>query len=202
MGHINFNSIHAKILRAPRAQAQAAEIVQEDVNKLKTELLEDFNSHRATLEIEAGPDLEVSEVLPVGYGNLYSFLGFEDGKNPTQPVRKKLESIHLLKKPRVDGRYWTFKIKMPTEEDLENASPMDWESGRSWITAITKGLSGFSHYLFTLSRNIGRSGSAIQVAGDLTGGSNSPRSGSQFFAGTPYVYEMLRKFVKKLKRIA
>jgi hypothetical protein len=192
MGSVNFHSILAKTLKSRGVQEQARVIIEEKVGEIKNDLLHDFNTHPATKEIEAGPELESSDVLPVGYGNLYSFLGFEDGSNPTMPVREKLESISVIKAPVVHERSISFKVNMPNEEELNEAAPMHWEAGKSWIEAIEKGLSGFSHYLFTLSRNVGRSGAGVQTEANVRG---------EQFTGTPYLLEMLSKFKARLKKI-
>jgi len=195
MGKINFDSILAKTLRSPRVQRQAYAAVAEKVNEVKADLLHDFNTHPATREIEAGPELESSDVLPNSYGNLYSYLGFEDGRNPTMPVREKLEAISVQSRPEIRGETINFKVNIPTEEELEEISFMNWEAGKSWLSAVERGLSGFSSYLFTLSRNVGRSGAGIQT------GNNMGRSGGKYFVGTPYLFDMLKKFRSRLNKI-
>ena len=39
-------------------------------------LVNEFESHPVTQEIQDGPSKESSDILPGGYGNLYAFLGF------------------------------------------------------------------------------------------------------------------------------
>jgi hypothetical protein len=197
MGYVNFNSVLTKVMKSSQTQNKVSIIAGTRVLEAKKELLNDFNTNEITQEIEGGPNLGESTVLPMGYGNLFSFLGFNEGRKPVSPVRDKLESIGMIKRPQVFGKYWIFKISIPSREELENVSRMDWESGRSWLSAVTKGLSGFSHYIFSLSRNIGRSGSGIQVKGETV--KSDVRSGSEYFGGTSYVFGMLSKFVKKVK---
>jgi hypothetical protein len=195
--NINMESILMKISKSSRVQAKVADIAERRIETAKKELLNDFNTNNVTQEIEGGADLAKSKVLPMGYGNLFSFLGFKEGREPTTPVRQKLEAIRIIKKPRIVNNYWVFKILVPSKEELEQVSRMDWESGRSWLNAVTKGLSGFSHYIFSLSRNIGRSGHGIQAANSKV--TSDVRSGSEYFGGTSYVFGMLSNFVRKIK---
>lgn len=198
MGYVNYDSIFNKIANCPRAHEKAAQMAERRFIVAKQELLEEFDNSKVTQEIQAGPELDGSKILPKGYGNLSSFLGFHDGREPIGPVRRKLENITMLKRPQVTKKYWIFKVYIPTKGELEKASPMDWESGRSWLNAVTKGLSGFSHYIFTLSRNIGRSGSAVQATGNSV--KSSVRSGSEYFGGTSYVFGMLGRFARRITR--
>ncbi len=190
---INHNVLLAKILKSEQTQKQAFEFLNEKVERAKDELLTEFNQSPVTQELEAGEDAS-SLVLPQGYGNLFGFLGFDAGREPIGPVREELEKIEITsRKPQVSGRTWVFRIIFPSEEDLEKVSKMDWESGRSWINAVTKGLSGFSHFLSSLKRRLGRSGGGVQVESDL-------RSSGEYFAGTPYVIGMLGRFKRKILR--
>jgi hypothetical protein len=198
MGHINFDSILAKALRSRRVQQQAYAAVSERVTEVKADLLHDFNSHPVTKEIEAGPELESSDVLPGGYGNVWSFMGFVDGRDPTGPVREKLETISVNQRPEIRRDSLNFKVSVPTDNELEDVSWMDWEAGKSWLSAVERGLSGFSSYLFTLSRNVGRSGAGIQTNTDMSKG--SARSGGKNFVGTPYLFTMMKKFRSRLNR--
>jgi hypothetical protein len=184
--------IIAKVLKSEAFQREAYKRLADKVERAKEELVQEFNESPVTQEIEAGPDVEHSRVLPEGYGNLFSFLGFEDGSDPVSPVREQLERIGVNKKPQVTANKWVFTIRVPSADDLEKASPMQWETGRSWINAITKGLTGFSYYLSTLKRRVGRSGTGVQTE-------NVIRPGT-YFAGTSYIIGMLGKFKRKFTR--
>jgi len=192
MAKTNLPALKVKILKSRHVQRKASAAIEARVLSAKQELLNEFDKHPVTQEIAAGPDLESSNILPQGYGNLYSFLGFRKGRSPVNEVREELEKIHFVKTPIVSPNKWIFRIKAPSNEDIENKSRMDWESGRSWIHAITYGLSGFSYYLFTLSRKLSssRSGRGIQT-------DNQPRGGGEFFAGQSYLFSMLLRFKRK-----
>lgn len=196
---INRNSILIKVMRAKKTQDVAFSKMNNRVTNAKRDLLEEFNKDPVTVELLEGPDLDSSQVMPLGYGNLFSFLGFNrDKPNPVHVVRSMLENIHLLRRVRIDNGGFTFSLKAPNRDDLEKETPMEWESGRSWINAITYGIGTFSHYMFNLKegrfKTPSRSGTAIQVATNL-------HQSSVFFTGRGYVIGMLGRFKAKLTRI-
>lgn len=196
MNKINVSSITAKVVKAKKTQAVVFNTLNSRVLTAKNNLIEEFDTHPVTQEILAGPDVQPSTILPFGYGNLFSFLGFEKESSPVQQVRLLLEKIHLIKKPAVGKTYLGFKLITPSNEDVEKESPMAWESGRSWIHAITYGIGTFSHYVFsTMSGRYkkSRSGTAIQVKGYIP-------SRGEYLTGTSYLFGMLGRFRRKFKK--
>jgi hypothetical protein len=190
---INSEAILVKCLKSQGIQRQIQRALAEKVEVAKEELLHEFEESPVTQEILEGPDAPSSKVLPSGYGNLFSFLGFKEGTDPITPVRELIEKIGLTGRPEVRSRSWIFKIRIPSEDDIEKASPMEWESGRSWISAVTRGLSGFSHYLNSLRRRLGRSTGGIETK-------TAVRPGGEYFAGTPYLIGMLGRFKRRFTR--
>src|SRR6266404_8505778 len=144
MGSFDKHSISAKVIKSRGAQGKLAHKLEVRVNEAKQELLREFNESEITKEIEAGPNEPKSAVLPGGYGNLFSFLGFEENSHPTEPIREKLESIELNPTPQIEGNRLVFKISVPTVDELEEKAPLKWEP-RSWISAVTYGIGTFSH---------------------------------------------------------
>lgn len=193
---INQDAILVKFLKSESVQRKVSTRLYTKVEKAKEALLEEFDSSPVTKEIEAGPDLAESQILPGGYGNLFSFLGFERGTDPITPVRQLLDKIYMVRKPVIMERYWKFTIRTPSETDFEREAPMTWESGRSWVEAVTHGLSGFSHYMFSLKEGRfkgSRSSTGTQVKANL-------RSTAEYFAGVGYVIGMLGRFKRKFNK--
>lgn len=193
---LNNDTILAKVLKSPKGQRIAFLKLKQQVETAKTQLLQEFDTNPVTVELLQGPEQPYSEVLPNGYGNLFSFLGFSVGRKPTEPVRELLEKIYLIQKPAVDRKSFTFKIRLPSKEDLNDVSPMEWESGRSWIDAVTYGLGTFSHYMFSLTQGRfqnSKSNTAIQVGPDL-------RATSVYLTSQRYVIGMLGDFKRKFKK--
>jgi hypothetical protein len=188
---INQQKLLDQILKSHDLQKNAFKLVSEKTQQVKEELLQEFDSSPVTQEIKAGPSLTHSAVLPNGYGNLFGFLGFEEGSDPTIPLREELEKISVTStKPEIINKRWRFNIFVPSTEDIDKVTPMQWETGRSWVNAVTKGLTGFSYYVNKLAQSIGRSGGGIQSKHQLRTG--------VYFAGTPYIIGMLGKLKRKL----
>ena len=84
---------------------------------------------------------------------------------------------------------YKFKVGLVDMSILETMTPMPWENGRSWLRGIERGISGFGAYMY--GKGGGRSGSAFQTQTQI-------RSGG--FRNVKYMSEILKKFVKDLKR--
>ena len=160
------------------------------VEKAKTLMLAEFDSHPITKEINAGPRANNSSGTLGGTGNLFSFIGFDSGDKPTREVRRILESSTRLIGIRKNSRGDTgFKIviDLPSKEEVKQASPLPWAAARSWVVGIEQGLSGLGQYL--VKPGSGRSGNAIEVKGTL-------RSGK--FKNTKYVSAILANLQSNL----
>ena len=162
--------------------------------RAKKVLMQTFKNHPVTKEIEAGPNAGNSSGTLNGYGNLFSYIGFSVGARPIEVVLAALQDgVELDKKPmeKRSAKFmeYSFKVKIPTMEVLAAITPMPWESGRSWLDGIEKGISGFSSYMY--GRSNGRSGVAIQTR-------NKIRSGG--FRNTAYMSKILKDFKMELKK--
>lgn len=182
--------IRLEILNHPDLAEEARSLAKKILEESKEELLAEFNDHVVTKEIEAGPNASNSSGTLGGKGNLFSFIGFEDGSNPIQPVRQLLNKIELSSsRPRTSGSVIQFKVNMPDRGEFESASKMPWESGRSWLYDIERTISGLGRYLYGQFQR-SRSGSGIQTRNSIE---------STTFTPTRYFGTMLEKFIKKLK---
>jgi hypothetical protein len=179
----------ATLVTKARALAQAGFL------DAKQELLESFDEHPVTQELEQGPEGEnISHTLN-GKGNLFSFIGFYDGDEPTETVREALEKFTiLLKTPETietgNKIIFRFGVRFPSMTELEALTPMPWESGRSWLRGIERGISGFGHYIYWIISERSRSGTALQTATTLRDGKYTP---------TSYLSRILKEFKTKFK---
>ena len=126
-----------------------------------------------------------------GYGNLFSFLGFLDGQNPTLSIKSLLKSINLNKQVIVNKKSLRFKVEVPSKEDFAAVSKLPWESGRSWLFDVERTISGLGAYLYGRFKS-SRSGSGIQ---------SKYRYSNRTFRPTKYFGEMYKEFINKLKSI-
>ena len=203
MARVNIRGLEAEIARKgykilkPAVEQRATT----SLNKSRQKMLDDFESHPITQEIEAGPNASnISQTLG-GYGNLFSFMGFESGSDPISPIRSLLaRSIKISSLRAVRGKL-VFKLRftVPTKEQVAQISSLPWSS-ESWVDAVERGMSGLGKYLYKQdkSMNVSRSGPAVQIKGELS------RSGASSVA-TDYltgIFErMLADIENRLKRI-
>ncbi len=143
-----------KAFSKKEVQAQLYNIVHEKFVEKKSKLINDFENHPVSKEIKNGETASNSSgTLIGGNGNLFSFLGFFQGTDPVGEVSNYLEkNVKMMKRPEIsikgNATYYEFEIRYPDKEELKSVSPMEWETGRSWLFGIEKGVSGLSHYLY------------------------------------------------------
>jgi len=174
---------------------QALQQAQNEMSKIKQELLEDYNDHPVTKELEAGVDSEnISQTLN-GIGNLTTYIGFQEGSNPTEPVRDKLKTVTLNPKGKVSNNdsnlSFEFDVIAPSVEEIESVGSLPFEQGNSWIRGIENGISGFGAYIYGRMFKNSRSGKGLQ-------GRKSFRQGN--FRPVSYMNEIMNKFYSKIKK--
>lgn len=179
--------------------------IQKRFELAKDDLLEAFNEHPVTQEIEDGPDAESSYVSTAAGGNLFSLLGFNSSENPTDDLRKIIQDNIVLqiqnakKITTTNGITWETPVRLPTLDDVNelvaDKTPLDWSPARAWTTLIEKGIPWFAHYLFDNERPLtgSRSETAIQIKGTIKEGRSSS------VPGIKYISELLSNFKKSLK---
>lgn len=184
---INVASIEAKMRGALAISGKEAaqKVAEKFFKRAKDIMLQDFDKHPITAEIKAGSRaVNFSNTLG-GYGNLFSFLGFEEGSNPTAPLRDLLELGTNIRYTLYRDNHWYFRIQTPNKEAIEAITPMDWESGNSWASAVEQGVSNLSYYLYKKTSS-SRSGTGMQANWEI----NDDLS----FQRTEYLTEIFQKF--------
>ena len=154
-----------------------------------------FDEHEVTQEILAGPTAQSNS----SYGNIFSFIGFNRGTNPTSELRRYLQdNMELLPHPNFiqnkENVIYQFKVKSPDLQGIYDnalfATPDHW-SNKSWPELIEKGIDNFSYYVFRLGGFAGksRSGTGLQR--------KNPREWltvEDSALGIPYLSEIIEKF--------
>lgn len=158
--------------------------------KMKKEMLEEFLAHPVSVEILGGPNAENTSETLGGYGNLFSFIGFDEVDSPLQTIIDLIESSKIEDSRDTESGF-LMKIFIPSKEDIFSATPMPWASGRSWAEGIERGISGFGYYLNTDS-NSSRSKAGIQAQSVIRRGK---------FKNTPYISALINKYTKKFQQI-
>jgi hypothetical protein len=159
----------------------------------KTRFLKDFDSHKVTQEIKEGNSAN-SSYLPKG--NLFSLLGFFEKSTPIDDLRKFLsDNIYLERTPTIKFNgtrvSYNFRVSIPDLKDIERATPLTWDSSKSWVSELEDGVSGFVNYIFYkyFSTPASKSKTGLQ--------SKRINSGEDFSEKIPYMSELLDNFNKE-----
>lgn len=158
----NKRLLQKEIFNNKEVKKEIFRAVNKEIQKEKTLLISEFNQHPVTKEIEGGDSASNISGTLGGYGNLFSFLGFSKGSNPTGPVRSLLSSIKLSDKILFKNGSFSVTLLFPSKSELEAVTKLPWENGRSWLFDVEKSISGLGAYLYGKFVQ-SRSGGAIQV---------------------------------------
>ena len=188
MAEINMKGLRREISKqySNKFKKQVERKIISDVEKVKKQLIAEFNSHSITKSIESGAS---ASNVPGG-GSLFALIGFEAGSNPTDRLRAFLLTTLKVKINNVDKKdvAFSFILDIPSKEDMDAISPLPWAAGRSWLDEIENGVSGLGRFLVKESPS-SRSGTAIQVDGQIRQSSLS---------GKPYISEIIKNLLKNL----
>ena len=165
--------------------------LEKEVEKIKNEIIEEFENHPVTQEIEGGiTATNISNTLD-GITNLYSFIGFESGDSPLDPIREQLKKINLRYTINSKGEL-IFTVEFPTAKDIFKVTPMPWATGRSWAQGIEVGISGLGYYIKSTINS--RSGLGVQ--------SQKPVRNGVRFRNTKYISYLINLYSKKLQDLS
>ena len=187
-GKVNKKAIEKAIFTNRAVKKMVHNIVQKEVEKEKALFRADFESHPVTQELDGGETASNNSGTLGGYGNLFSFLGFNNGATPTVPVKSLIQKIQLDRNVESSGNTFKFKVNIPSKEDFAAVSRMPWEGGRSWLLDIERGISGLGAYLYGRFK-ASRSGSGIQSKYNYS---------NRRFRNVKYFSEMYSKFLRRL----
>ena len=170
-------------------------IVKPKLERKQENLVKKFKAHPITIEINAGPTAANSSGTLGGYGNLFSFIGFSSGDDPTAII-KQIFSEKIKFKVRRQNNSGKYKITfyIPSVEEIYNLTPLPWASGKSWVDGIEKGMSNLGSYLYSSS------GFASSTSGTGLQAKNKS-SGVTTFRTTPYVSKLIDNFKNNLRRL-
>jgi hypothetical protein len=174
---------------------EARKIAEQELSKLEQELINDFENHPVTRELEAGVESEnISQTLN-GNGNLTTYIGFTPDANPTEPIKEILKTVELNSKEeqiiKGDNLSFEFQVTAPSIEEVESVGYLPFEPGQSWIKGIENGISGFGAYIYGKMFPNSRSGKGLQSK-------KSFRQGA--FISVRYISEIMTKFYLKVNK--
>lgn len=187
-GTVNKKRIQKEIFNNRAVKKMVRDIVQKEVEKEKALFRQDFESHPVTQELDGGENASNVSGTLGGYGNLFSFLGFNQGANPTTPVKLLIQKIRLDSNIQATANGFRVRVNIPSKDDFGAVSRLPFEGGRSWLLDIERGISGLGAYLY--GRFVGsRSGTGIQSKYNYT---------NKRFRNVTYFSGMYTKFLKRL----
>lgn len=161
---INKNILDKELSKSKMAalEKEAFNFASKILEEKKQNYLNAIADHPVSQELSSGPNgPNVSNTLN-GEGNLYSFIGFENGAKPIEDLLYIINKNTRIKKTESKQDEFKFEVYTPNLEELRNVTPMPFENGNSWLRGIEKGISGFSNYLYGLLFGSSRSGTGIQ----------------------------------------
>lgn len=206
---INYASIVRKASASKSIGRRVHDSLLSKFEIIKDKMLDDFDNHIITRELEEEREggSNISATLPEGYGNLFSFIGFNVEDHPTVPVRQKLEDIRFpigaYATPFVKGGkiQFTYRIKLPTltlNDFPSTEYPDGWRDG-SWLYGIENGIPNFESYLFDENFD------SYTQSRSTTGLQAKTRSKQVIiiregaFSPVQYISKILEKFVSRLR---
>ncbi len=194
---IRMKQIVAKISKSPGFKKIMQKKAQSKFDAAQKAAMSKFNAHPITREIEDGPEASNMSGTLGGYGNLFSFIGFNRGSRPLSEVRKLMAlGYKLLKMPKTQVRgnkiFVSFSVSYPDITEFYKITPTPW-GGPSWLFGIENGMSGFGNYMY------GRFGSDNFSSRSGSGLQSEKTKRTTTFRPMEYVSEILREFRSDLK---
>ena len=200
---VRVNQIVKKIANSKSVERKMSNIVYKNFERERKKVINEFENHLITKEIELGPDAYNISGTTHGVGNLYSFIGFPQGSNPIEPVRKLMMGIKISRRPQKtviskNKIEKVYKIYSPGMADFQAVTPMPWETGLSWVRGVERGISGFGHFMATNTPGAegfnfsgSRSGGGVEVKRTLS---------TMGFKPVKYLSLILSKFRRRLSK--
>lgn len=175
-----------------KMEGAANRLAIKEFEKMKREELQSLLSDKVSIELAGGNTAEhINGVLDEG--NLFSFIGFQEGREPVKELTDYLDNyITIYGKPNVVSDYrngrvsFRYKVAIPSMAEIESETPLPWSKGRSWVRELEKGISGLAKYVYYEFFKSGRSKTGLQI-GERTDNSRA--------RGVPYI----SKFLQRLK---
>lgn len=162
---INKASIEAKVKKGAMKKGLpvARRIAYNLFKRSHNALLREFDQHPVTLELQAGKNAVPMTDATDGYGNLYSYLGFE--MNPIPDLKNLLIQGFSYRHTVTRDLAFYFKVSVPSKEVIAFVTPLPWGTAASWVDSVEKGLDNLAFYMY--KKRQGRSKSGFQAPHEI-----------------------------------
>ena len=173
-------------------QKSIKSLIEDQFEKIKDKYIDEFLNHPVTQEIKGGISASNISGTLNNITNLYSFIGFDEGTDPIEPIEQLLEKSNYRIMYNSNSGQSTVIFDIPTAAQIFAITPMPWAVGRSWARGIETGISGLGYYLKKVKNS--RSGLGIQSTIEQA------RTGASF-KNTKYISDLINRFSKDLKEL-
>ena len=173
-------------------QKSVKSLIEDQFEKIKDKYIDEFLNHPVTQEIKGGISASNISGTLNNITNLYSFIGFDEGTDPIEPIEQLLEKSNYRIMYNSNSGESTVIFDIPTAAQIFAITPMPWAVGRSWARGIETGISGLGYYLKKVKNS--RSGLGIQSTIEQV------RTGVSF-KNTKYISDLINRFSKDLKEL-
>lgn len=173
-------------------QKSVKSLIEDQFEKIKDKYIDEFLNHPVTQEIRGGISASNISGTLNNITNLYSFIGFDEGTDPIEPIEQLLEKSNYRIMYNSNSGESTVIFDIPTAAQIFAITPMPWAVGRSWARGIETGISGLGYYLKKVKNS--RSGLGIQSTIEQV------RTGASF-KNTKYISDLINRFSKELKEL-
>jgi len=183
MAKFNYRELYRSVASSEVARKRVNTIAENRFNAAKIEMINDFEQNEITQEIK-------------NEGELFGFIGFDQGTDPTAPLQDVLEKETVfvsskLGEASTNKVQYKFSLRIPTES-IKKATPLPFEKGKSWAEGIEKGISGFGNFLRGIfkSPDPSHSGKGLQAQNQVR---------NEEFQRRDYLSKIFRDFVSKFR---
>lgn len=214
MAKVDFQAIMIKVSKSDKFKREALNLAQVVVKEEKEKLLEEFDNHPVTRELEDGPTAANTSGTLSGLsdrhgGNLFSFIGFPEGYHPVKIIRDALKrETGILNKNALFSRYAKgntievgFRVQYLSIDDLDGLLdfPSHYEVGNI-LEKLEKGrLRGLSHYIYDEEFGNYGSVSGTGLEAKTKGGKLITIRDGDTNNAIPYVEKLLKDFALRLR---
>lgn len=199
---INTDTVLLELLSAePTIKKYAEETIRKQFfEPAVREMKADFESHVVTQELDAASDnVNATDnrsrtLRGSNFGNLFSFIGFDEGTKPTNAIRNRLNETSaagpkMATLPVKQKQFiYEFEISGPNLEEIYEATPLPWAPGLSWAEKLENGIEGLGRFLSKSGR--GRSGGGFQAKAPV-------RQGVSKSAPIDYLSGIAKRFIDR-----
>jgi hypothetical protein len=153
----------AKGFSTAQSRKDVDEVVQKRFDSSVKKMQDEFEKHPVTQELSEGVTASnISKTLHGGPApqNLFAFIGFEKGTDPTQHIRDRLNPEH---EDGPDYKYigmhptnplvFQYGLKGPNVEKIYEATQIPWAPGLSWAEKIERNIPGFAYFFAMFTEN-------------------------------------------------